>query len=202
MAEDKLPGLDWTKFSGIKVIEEGEKKKVMVGGRPYFRWDSSDESGQRLAIVQLCELGLGTQEEIAEAFGVHIKSVYNYITAFNADGMEGLLERQKGPKERWKLVPRLKAEILYIVLVEGITTYEAIQNRLDKKGHKVSIESIRQILIENGFVKERVEIGDLQGDFFEGLEEKKDDWQLEFSFPKREGNDKQINGVSIKEPEK
>lgn len=38
-------------------------------------------------------------------------------------------------------LPRLKAEILYIVLVEGITTYESIRKRLEKKGDKVSIES-------------------------------------------------------------
>ena len=75
MTGDKLSGLDWTKFNRIKVIEEGEKKSVMVEGQPYFRWNSSDEFGQRLAIVQLCELGLGTREEIAEAFGVHIKSI-------------------------------------------------------------------------------------------------------------------------------
>ena len=200
MAATKLPGIDW-ESTGIRVIENGEKKQVLVGGRTYFSWNKEDESGQRLAIVQLCELELGTQEEIAKAFDIHIKSVYNYITAFNADGMRGLLDRQKGPKQRWKLVPRVKSEILHAVLVEGITTYEAIQKRLERKGDKVSLESIRQILIENGCVKERVEIEDLQGDFFEELEEKKDDRQQEFSFPESARAKKQIDEIKVKEPE-
>ncbi|MBI2447339.1 MAG: helix-turn-helix domain containing protein [Candidatus Omnitrophica bacterium] len=194
MADSKLPGIDW-ESTGIKVIENGEKKQVLVGGRSYFSWNSSDESGQRLAIVQLCELELGTQEEISDAFGVHINSVSNYINSYRADGIRGLIDQPRGPKERWKLIPRVKAEILYLFLVEGIATYEAIQRRLEKKGQKISIESVRQVLIENGLVKERVEIEELQGDIFEGLEEKKWDGQLEISFSEKEVKNEQIEEV-------
>ena len=196
VVEDKFSDLDWAEISGIKVIEEGEKKKVLVGGRSYFTWNRSDEAGQRLAIVQLYELGMGTQEEIAKAFGLHINSVYNYIIAFKADGMEGLLSQQRGPKERWKVVPSLKAEILSTLLLEEITTYEGIQKRLERKGYKVSMESIRSVLIENGFVKERIEVSeDLQGDFFEELG-KKDDGQLELSFQwERESKIEETNNI-------
>ena len=198
MAENKLPRIDW-ESTGIKVIENGEKKQVLVGGRPYFSWNKEDECGKRLAIVQLCELELGRQEEIAEAFGVHIKSVYNYITAFNADGIDGLQDRQKGPKQSWKVIPGLKAEILRAFLLEDITTYAGIQERLEKKGQKVSIESVRQVLIESGFVKERIDVGeDFQGNLFEALEEKKDDGQQKFSFQEKEVEEVILE--KIKEP--
>ena len=184
MSDRKLPGIDW-ESTGIKVIENGEKKQVLVGGRPYFSWNSADESGQRLAIVQLWELELGTQEEIADAFGIHINSVSNYINSFKADGIRGLIDQPRGPKQKWKVVPQLKAEILRILLVEGINTYQGIQERLKKKGQKVGIVSIRQVLIENGFVKERIEIGDRQADLFEGIEEKNDKGQQEFFFQRK-----------------
>ena len=199
MADSKLPRVDW-ESTGIKVMEEGEKKQVFVGGRPYFSWNGSDESAERLAAVQLCELELGRQEEIAEAFGIHIKSLYNYVNAYKGDGIRGLIDQPKGPKERWKVTPSLKAEILQTLLVEEIKTYDGIQERLEKKGYKVSAESVRGVLIENGFVKERIEIEDHQGDLFEELEEKEDDEQQKFSFPEREAAKRQIN--KIKESEK
>lgn len=199
MSDSKLPGVDW-ESTGIKIMEEGEKKQVFVGGRPYFSWNGSDESAERLAAVQLCELELGTQEEIAEAFGINIKSIYNYINAYKGDGIRGLIDQPKGPKERWRVTPSLKAEILHTLLVKEIRTCDGIQERLEKNGHKVSAESVRGVLIENGFVKERVEIEDFQGDLFEGLEEKKDDGQREFSFPERIESKIQID--EIKEPEK
>lgn len=200
MSDSKLPCIDW-ETTGIKVIENGDKKQVLVGGRPYFSWNGSDESAERLAVVQLCELGIGTQEEIAEAFSIHIKSIYNYISAYQEDGIRGLIDQPKGPKEKWKVTPSLKAEILHTLLVEEIRTYDGIQKRLEKKGHKVSAESVRGVLIENGFIKERVEIKERYGYLFEGLEEKKDDGQQEFSFPKR--SNAQIDEIDkIKEPEK
>lgn len=202
MSDSKLPGIDW-ESTGIKVIENGDKKQVMVGGRSYFRWDNSDECGQRLAIVQLCELALGTQEEVAKIFGVHVNSVSNYLNSFRADGIRGLIDQPRGPKQRWKVVPQLKSEILRILLLERINTYQGIQERLDKKGQKVSIESIRQVLIENGFVKERVEIEDLHVDLFEGLEGKENNRQQGFSFPEKEVRDEQTEEIipeEIKDP--
>lgn len=105
MTEEKFPGLDWAELSGIKIKENGEKREVFVNGRSYFRWNNTDEIGQRTAIVQLCELGLGAQEDIANAFGIHINSIYNYLSSYRADGIRGLIDQPRGPRERWKLVP-------------------------------------------------------------------------------------------------
>ena len=55
--------LDLAQFGGIKVKGNGKKREVLVGDRTYFSWNATDEIGQRTAIVQLCEAGLGTQEE-------------------------------------------------------------------------------------------------------------------------------------------
>ena len=175
--QSTLPGFPERKK--IEVIESEEKQEVLLRGRPYMTWLPEDETAPRMAIVQLHELDLATQEELSDAFQVHIKSVYNYINAYKADGILGLIDQPKGPKKKWKLIPWLKAEILRTVLLEGITTYQAIQERLEIKGQKISVESIRQVLIETGFAKETIEIGESgQGNLFEYFGER-DDSQLE-----------------------
>jgi hypothetical protein len=47
-------------------------------------------------------------------------------------------------------------------LKQGILGYEAIQKRLEAWNEFVSIPSIRQVLLENGFVQERVGIGEIE----------------------------------------
>jgi len=120
MEEGELYGRGWEQPAQIKVIEVGGRKQVLLNGWPYMRWSLEDEATQRLAIAQIYEMGIGTQEELAKAFGVHIKSVYNYIQAFAAEGAHGFLSNKKGPKGSWKLGPSVRNKILVVVLKEGI----------------------------------------------------------------------------------
>src|SRR5437016_2268469 len=83
-----------------------------------------------LAIVQLYKCGLGTEEDLAAAFGRHINSVQNYLRDFTGEGIHGLMTERRGPKGQWKLTPELRGKILQIVLREGIWKLEAIQQRL------------------------------------------------------------------------
>lgn len=190
MKQDYFQGAE--KFEDIQVIESDGIKKVLLKGRPYMSWGIKDDASQRMAIVQLYNSGLGTQERLAELFRVHVNSVQNYITAFAGDGITALVEQEKGPRQRWKIVSSLRAEILRTLLLDKITTYAGIQERLERKGQKASIESIRQVLIESGFVKEKINIEDRQGNFFEYLEYG-DGRQLEFSLFRDEEAKSQIS---------
>ena len=103
-----------------------------------------------------------------KAFGISIKSVYNYITAFASGGMQDLIGLRSGPKQRWKLLPEVRAKILVTVLKEGIREYAAVQERLKNWNAKVSIESIRQVLLEDGLVRESINTWEVeQGNLFE-----------------------------------
>ena len=114
-------------------------------------WPSGDENSVRMAMVQLSGCGLGTQEELAKVFGVHVNSVQRYLRDFERQGMGGLLSGRSGPKKRWKLTPELRGKILLIVLREGIGKLEAIQQRLAEAWQEqVSVASIQQVLAENG----------------------------------------------------
>lgn len=121
MKQVYLPG--WGNPHAIKVIESNGIKKVLVEGRPYLVWQCKDEASQRMAIVQLHELKLATRQEMAQIFGLHEKVIGRYLTNFARHGLEGLISQRSGPKERWKIKPRVRGKILLIALKQGVLEY-------------------------------------------------------------------------------
>jgi transposase len=149
MADENFAG--WDPERSVNVLTCDGRTRVLVKGRPYMSWQAGDEGCARMAIVQLYACGLGTQEELAQAFGRHVNSVRNYITEFAGGGMGGLMAERSGPKGHWKMTSGLRAKILVVVLREGIWELEAIQQRLAEAWQEVvSVPSIQQVLAENG----------------------------------------------------
>jgi len=147
--DTKFPGWDLSKK--IMLIKTGQEQKVLLEGHPYMRWACNDHVAQRVAIVQLYKSNLAMQEELAEAFGIHINSVYNYITRFEKDGIAGLLDQQSGPKDSWKITPEIKFMILEVAFSDMNLSCEKIADLVKKKWKKeISISAIRSVLIENG----------------------------------------------------
>jgi transposase len=145
----------WKAEQSIRVIRGVDKTHVMVKGQVYMSWEPGDEGIQRLAIVQLYENGLGTQQQLAEAFGVHVNSVQKYITRFAGEGSESLISQRRGPQGGWRLTPRVRSKILAVALLEGVEGVRAIQRRLRQEWHEdLSLPSIRLVLEENGLLAE------------------------------------------------
>ncbi len=117
MSGDNLLG--WDSDRRIRVIMGVDKTHVIVKGQVYMSWEPGDEGTRRLAIVQLYENGLGTQEQLAEAFGMHVNTVQKYISSFAAEGSAGLLSRRRGPHSGWKLSARVRGKILAVSMIEG-----------------------------------------------------------------------------------
>ncbi len=153
MSRSSFNGPDWESQPRIQLIENGTMMRLLVNGHPYMNWPSEDDLSPRLAIAQLSELGFGTYKEIAKAFKIHEKSVYNYSHNFSEQGAYGLVPEKSRPKERWKLNARVRGQILFLALNRGILEYEKIKKQLDEQGESVSIPSIRQVLLENGIVE-------------------------------------------------
>ena len=194
MENGKFDGPDWEREKYLQVIEECGKKKVFVNGRLYMSWSLEDEVSQRIAIAQIYELEIITQEEIAKTFGIHIKTVYNYIQAFAIDGAYGLISQKRGPKGSSKINPRLRGKILVIALKEGILEYGAIQKRLEGWNEQASLATIRQVLIEDGIIDEKGSIVNNtvgQRVFFD----KQDEGQLFFNldYQNKKENDKVVS---------
>ena len=179
--KDQISGLE--AFAKIQVIEVGGWKKVFVGGHPYMSWKTGDQDGQRVAIVELYNSEIANQEELAKAFGVHIRSIYNYISMYEEEGFQGLIEERSGPKGNWKITPEVKGKILWMVIKDNVNGYKEIQDRLEKGWKlKISLASIRQVLIDSGLIKEQIQRDPLwiDGDLFE-------ENQLEIGLTPKEG---------------
>src|ERR1039458_9022995 len=142
-------------FKKIHVMRVGEEQRVLLQGRPYMRWEYKDLVAQRVAITQLYNTGLASQEELAEAFGIHVNTVYNYITSFDKDGMVGLLNQQRWPKEAWKITPGTKYKILEAAFHNRNISFEGIAQLLKSQwNEEISAKAIRLVLIKNGFVNQ------------------------------------------------
>jgi len=146
----------------IEVIESDGIKKVFLNGKLYMSWASWDTACQRMVIAQLYNSQFATQQDLSEVFNIHLNSVQKYVADFARDGLEGLITQRSGPRESWKLTAGVHAKILIIALKQGILGYEAIQKRLEVWNEFVSIPSIRQVLLENGFVNERVRVDGME----------------------------------------
>ena len=84
---------------------------VWVHGLMTFCWDGADEAGRRLAAVQLAELKAATQQQIADAFGIGIVTLWRWLDGYRRDGLAGLTAGKRGPKGPSKLTPELTGRI-------------------------------------------------------------------------------------------
>ena len=149
MEQDRFSGPAWEQ-QHIRLMDDKRKKILLVDNHPYMSWSVEDDLTPRFAIAQICELGIGSQEELADVFGITVRSVQNYIHAYRTDGASGLMGKKKGPKGSWKISPQVKSKILYLALNQGVLACEAIKKKLGQWGEHVSIPRIRQVLVENG----------------------------------------------------
>lgn len=186
MEQSDFNGLSQASGRRLVLINDQHKQLLTVEGRPYLQWALDDVLTKRIAIVQLHELNIGSQEEIAAAFGISAKSVHKYIKRFAAKGSAGLVGDKKGPKSQWKINAEVRGKILYTFLKERIVEYKKIKVRLESWGEEVGISSIRQVLLENGLVQEVPAVPDLENprELFHTEEDKQ---QLMFDFPWAEG---------------
>jgi hypothetical protein len=159
MADDSFP--EWQAAKTVRLVTCEGMTQVFVKGRLYMSWRCGDEACLRLAVVQLHRCGLGTEEELAGAFGRHVNSVQRYLAGFAEGGVRGLLSERSGPKGPWKITPELRGKILWIALKEGVGKLEGIQQRLaDAWQEEASVSSIQQVLAENGLGKSLAAEGD------------------------------------------
>src|SRR5512135_59246 len=84
---------------------------VWVHGLMTFCWEGEDEAGRRLAGVQLAELKAATQQQIADAFGIGVVTLWRWLDGYRRDGLAGLAAGRRGPKGPSKLTPELTEKI-------------------------------------------------------------------------------------------
>ena len=73
--EKRFNGQTWERKDHIKLIGDDGKRILMINDHPYMCWMAEDKLSARIAIAQICELGMATPEELSRVFDTTIKSV-------------------------------------------------------------------------------------------------------------------------------
>ncbi len=170
---------EFNALARIQKIDINGRSEVLVDGQKYMEWVTGDEVSYRMGVIQLYQTGKGSQEEIAKAFGIHVNSVYNYVKSYKEEGGRGLIKKEN-QVEPWKITAEMKFKILEIAFRNRDLSLEEMVKQLEKRwNQKVSRNSLRMVLMENGFIKEEMRRDDLnlgERDLFEG-----EGWEFKFN---------------------
>src|SRR5665648_314620 len=85
---------------------------VFVFGLATFSYRAGDETGRRLAAVQLAANKIAPAVEVASAFGVSVATLWRWTSAVTHAGVVGLVRERSGPKGPSKLTGPLTARIV------------------------------------------------------------------------------------------
>src|SRR5665648_77143 len=85
---------------------------VVVFGLATFAYAAGDETGRRLAAVQLAATKIASAVEVASAFGVSVATLWRWTAAVSQGGVVGLVRERPGPKGPSKLTGPLVARIV------------------------------------------------------------------------------------------
>src|SRR5674476_828850 len=94
------------------LVEGPDGGVVFVFGLATFSFRAGDETGRRLAAVQLAATKIAPAVEVASAFGVSVATLWRWTSAVTHAGVVGLIRERSGPKGPSKLTGPLTARIV------------------------------------------------------------------------------------------
>ena len=105
------------------LVEGPDGGVVFVFGLATFSYGAGDETGRRLAAVQLAATKIAPAVEVASAFGVSVATLWRWTAAVSQGGVVGLVRERSGPKGPSKLTGPLVAQIVGLEAT-GLTLLE------------------------------------------------------------------------------
>ena len=82
----------------LAIVREGDEVAYFASGVPVFVHAKDDAAGQRLAAVQMMELGLARQDELSAALEVNRTTLYRQSRKVKAEGVLGVVDGKRGPR--------------------------------------------------------------------------------------------------------
>jgi hypothetical protein len=82
----------------VAVLRRDGHVAYFAAGVPLFTHRDADAVGQRIAAVQLMELGLVRQDELSAALRVNRTTLYRQHQKLKAAGVQGVVDQPRGPR--------------------------------------------------------------------------------------------------------
>jgi len=128
--------------------EEGEMRVIFANGIPLFHYAKGDKAADHFAMIHLVESGLGSQGEVASAFGCSRLTIFRSRKKFEEGGVAALVPRKTGPRDGSK-IDRAKSRRIVVLKEKGLSNV-AIAWRLGLKE-----DAVRKALKRMGWTKSR-----------------------------------------------
>lgn len=84
--------------AAVVLVEDADGGRVFLHGNLAYAWDDGDQTGRRLAAVQLVECRAASVVEVAAGFGVGTVTVWRWRQARTDGGVAGLVPARTGPR--------------------------------------------------------------------------------------------------------
>ena len=92
----------------LAILDDGEHTVFFNAAGPIYSCRSDDRTGLRLGAMTVIQQGLAGITAMASALGVHRTTLFRDIQKFEENGVEGLVEKRRGPKGPHTLTPAVQ----------------------------------------------------------------------------------------------
>jgi len=109
----------------------------------------------RLEVIQRLEEKRMIQKEAAEVLGVSVRQVKRLVRAYRREGAKGLVSKRRGKPSNNRLSEETKQKALDLLKSKyvGFRPTLAHEKLVELEGLRISDESVRQLMIEEGLWK-------------------------------------------------
>src|SRR3972149_4447772 len=110
----------------VAMVRARGQVAYFASGVPVFVHAEDDAVGQRIAAVQLIELGLAQQEELSAALGIHRSTLYRQHRKLTRGGVLGVVDGKRGPRGPHRFTTEKQQRVAQL-LSTGISIRHAAQ---------------------------------------------------------------------------
>ena len=89
----------------LAILDDGDRVVFFNAGGPIFSCRKEDRTTLRLGALTVVEQGLAGASAVAKALSLHRTTLFRDARKFEESGVEGLLEKRRGPKGPHALTP-------------------------------------------------------------------------------------------------
>jgi hypothetical protein len=108
----------------VAVLRGDGQVAYIASGVPLFIHAEGDAVGERVAAVQIMELGLAKQSELSAALGVNRSTLFRQHQALKEQGVSGVVDKKRGPQNRHRFTASKRRRVQQL-LNEGVSIRQA-----------------------------------------------------------------------------
>jgi len=108
----------------VAVLRQDGRVGYFASGVPLFTHREDDVVGQRIAAVQMLELGLARQDELSAALAVNRTTLYRQHRKLKSAGVLGVVDQKRGPRGPHRFTPAKRHHVEQL-LADGVSIRQA-----------------------------------------------------------------------------